>query len=106
MRGSLNINQATQDDLMIIKDIGEQRSKNSLKAGSEGGSLTLEDLKSLHGIPSTMWDPLVTTGKIIFEDSEETISKDNEEKMVKLKQDFDIKVLLLEQQLKTMQHDH
>ena len=92
--GVININTATQEQLMSIKDIGEQRSKIIIKARTEKGKLTLEDIKLIPGLPNTLWDPLVATGKIIFETEkvvEETVEKHVEEEINKIKKDFETK---------------
>jgi hypothetical protein len=39
---------------MSIKDIGEQRSKIIIKARTEKGKLTLEDIKLIPGLPNTL----------------------------------------------------
>lgn len=50
----ININTATMEELMKIKDIGETRSKLIIKARTAKGSLTLEDLQRIESVPNTM----------------------------------------------------
>ena len=107
-KGPININTASQEDLMTIKDIGEQRAKIIIKARTEkeGNKLTLEDLKSTPGLPSTIWDTLYATGKIIFEEPEVEPPKDYDAEIQKLRKDYETKLFILEQEKKTMQHEH
>lgn len=57
------INKANLDDLMSINNIGEKRAK-SITVLPKKGKLTLEYLKTMPNIPSTIWDPLVEEGVI------------------------------------------
>lgn len=57
------INKANLDDLMSINNIGEKRAK-SITVLPKKGELTLEYLKTMPNIPSTIWDPLVEEGVI------------------------------------------
>ena len=97
-KGVVNINTASQEELRSIRDIGEQRAKIILNARAEKGKLTLEDLKTLQGLPSTIWDPLVAAGKIIFENpvEEDPVEKIQEE-MDKIRKDLETKLFILEQ---------
>jgi DNA uptake protein ComE-like DNA-binding protein len=42
------------EELMKIKDIGETRSKLIINARTAKGSLILEDLKMIEGVPNTI----------------------------------------------------
>ena len=106
-KGVVNINTASQEELRSIRDIGEQRAKIILNARAEKGKLTLEDLKTLQGLPSTIWDPLVAAGKIIFETpvEEDPVEKIQEE-MDKIRKDLETKLFILEQEKTTAQYEH
>ncbi|CAC5398774.1 unnamed protein product [Mytilus coruscus] len=56
---TININTATKEELMGIRDIGEARANLIIKARKIKGTLTLEDLKMIEGVPNTIWDPLI-----------------------------------------------
>jgi len=102
--GVININTATQEQLMSIKDIGKQRSKLIIKARAEKGKLTLDDIKLIPELPNTLWDPLVASGKIIFE-TEKVIEKYVQEDINKIKKDFETQVFILQQEKTTMQYE-
>ena len=77
-KNPININTASQEELMKIRDIGEVKSKLIIQARkAKSTPLTLEDLKLIEGISSTMWDPLVKAGRIIFEETT-TIEEDKQ----------------------------
>ena len=65
---ALNINTASKEELMTLKDIGEVRASLIIKAREQKGKLDLESLKLIEGLPNTMWDPLVQSGRVIFEE--------------------------------------
>ncbi|CAC5414640.1 comEA [Mytilus coruscus] len=92
----VNINTASKEELITIKDIGEARAKIIIAARTDKGKLTLEDLKLIQGLPNTMWDPLVAAGRIIFENTEEvddsadqkkTNREEKEKLLIKVDQD-------------------
>ena len=56
----IDINNSSVGELKLIPNIGDKRAQAIVKLRDEKGSLTLEDLKSLTTIPSTIWDPLVS----------------------------------------------
>ena len=120
----MNINSASKEELMTIKDIGEARAKLIIDARTAKGKLTLEDLKFIQGLPNTLWDPLVAAGRIIFEKKEEVdesaeqkklIEKlktrlvnqkeDAEQEIKKIQKNFDTKLLIATQDKTTVQHE-
>ena len=59
------INKATLEELTSIAGIGEIRAQKMLKKKQENGSyLTLQDLKLMTDIPTTIWDPLMEAVEI------------------------------------------
>ena len=62
MATPININTATYDLLKNIKNIGDKRAKKIIEIRDIKGRLTLEDLKIIPNIPSSIWDPLVEEG--------------------------------------------
>jgi ribosomal protein S13 len=68
MSKPIDINKATLEELTSITGIGEKRDQKILNKKQEKESdLTLQDLKLMTGIPSTIWDPLIETGEIMIE---------------------------------------
>jgi len=67
MSKKININRADKEELMSLKDIGERRALLIIKERQNKGQLNLESLKSIQGVPSNTWDPLVMFGSISFE---------------------------------------
>ena len=65
MATPININTATYDLLKNIKNIGDKRAKKIIEIRDIKGRLTLEDLKIIPNIPSSIWDPLVEEGLVI-----------------------------------------
>ena len=117
---TVNINTATVDELKTIKNIGARRAALIIQARQEKGILTLEDLKSIEGVPNTIWDPLIEAGEITLEPPEkltETVDpqmrvKELEEQMLTMKKVMKQKteeklgsVKTLEDQIKLMQQD-
>ncbi|CAC5422298.1 unnamed protein product [Mytilus coruscus] len=72
---TININTATKEELMGIRDIGEARANLIIKARKIKGTLTLEDLKMIEGVPNTIWDPLIRKGTVEVILGEETQEK-------------------------------
>ncbi|XP_071140676.1 interaptin-like [Mytilus edulis] len=72
---TININTATKEELMGIRDIGEARANLIIKARKIKGTLTLEDLKMIEGVPNTIWDPLIRNGTVEVSTEEETPEK-------------------------------
>lgn len=72
---TININTATKEELMGIRDIGEARANLIIKARKIKGTLTLEDLKMIEGVPNTIWDPLIRNGTVEVSPEEETPEK-------------------------------
>ncbi|CAC5376101.1 comEA [Mytilus coruscus] len=72
---TININTATKEELMGIRDIGEARANLSIKARKIKGTLTLKDLKMIEGVPNTIWDPLIRKGTVEVISEEETQEK-------------------------------
>ncbi|CAG2207159.1 unnamed protein product [Mytilus edulis] len=72
MSQPININTASLEQLKQISGISDRRAQKIINKREEKGSpLILEDLKLMTDIPNTMWDPLMKTGVIILEPSEE-----------------------------------
>jgi ribosomal protein S13 len=68
MSKPIDINKATLEELTSITGIGEKRAQKILNKKQEKESdLTLQDLKLMTGIPSTIWDPLIETEEIMIE---------------------------------------
>ncbi|XP_061195172.1 DNA ligase 1-like [Saccostrea echinata] len=65
MTTPININEASLETLKTIRNIGDKRAKAILEIRDRKGEITLEDLKLIPNIPSTIWDPLVEEGLII-----------------------------------------
>lgn len=71
MSQPININTATLDELKTITGISDKRANKIIKRRQDKGSpLTLEDLKLMTDIPSTIWDPLIEAGTITLEPPE------------------------------------
>ena len=66
MATPIDINVASFEDLKKIPNIGDKRATALIKLRDEKGPLTLEDVKQISSIPSTIWDPLVDNGDIVF----------------------------------------
>jgi predicted DNA-binding helix-hairpin-helix protein len=64
---SININTASSEELKSIPNIGDKRAEKLLNLQKESRALTVEDVKMLTRIPSTIWDPLVKQEIINFE---------------------------------------
>lgn len=62
----VDINNANLAELKSIPNIGEKRAGAIAKLRDERGFLSLEDLKTMSTVPSTIWDPLVSEGVIVF----------------------------------------
>lgn len=63
-----DINKATLEELTSITGIGKIRAQKMLKKKQENGSyLTLQDLKLMTDIPTTIWDPLMEAVEIRIE---------------------------------------
>ena len=75
---AININLASKEELMKLKDIGEARAKIILTAREKKGKLTLEDLKLTENLPSTIWNPLFQSGKIVFDIPEVSAEREKE----------------------------
>ena len=65
----IDINKASFEDLLSINGIGEKRAKSIIAQRKIKGKLTLEDLKVIPNIPSTLWDPLLDQGIIKIDSS-------------------------------------
>ena len=74
----VDINNSSVTELKTIPNIGDRRASSIVKLREEKGGLTLEDLKTLPSIPSTIWDPLVSEGMIVF--GERVESEEREQK--------------------------
>ena len=68
---TININKATKEQLMTIRDIGATRATAIINERQNQGQLTLEKLKQILGISTHIWDPLVSSRRITFEIHEE-----------------------------------
>ena len=67
MSKPIDINKATLEKMTSITGIGEKRAQKILSKKQEKESdLTLQDLKLMTGIPSTIWDPLTETREIMI----------------------------------------
>jgi hypothetical protein len=58
--------------LKTIPYIGDKRASTIVNLREEKCALILEDLKTLPFIPTTIWDPLVSEGVIVFEERVES----------------------------------
>lgn len=96
----VNINTASKQKLMTLGEIGEARAKLIITAREAKGTLKLEDIKMIEGLPNTMWDPLVAAGKITFEIPEEQMSE-----IEKLKIQYDIKITEMEEEKKKIRNN-
>jgi competence ComEA-like helix-hairpin-helix protein len=67
MADSININKASLEELIQIKNIGPKRAAIIIKTREKKGNLTLEDLKLFEGIPNTIWNPLIQNGDITMD---------------------------------------
>jgi DNA uptake protein ComE-like DNA-binding protein len=67
----VSINTSSKQELMTLREIAEARAKLIIAAREAKGTLQLEDIKMIKGLPNTTWDPLVAAGKITFEIPEE-----------------------------------
>lgn len=104
---AVNINLASKEELMKLKEIGEARAKIILTARDKKGKLSLEDLKLTENLPSTIWDPLFQSGKIVFDIPEATAERKKEvttevqprdaETLQKLVEQYKTKLLIAEQ---------
>ena len=74
----VDINNSSVTESKTIPNIGDRRASTIVKLREEKGALTLEDLKTLPSIPSTIWDPLVSEGMIVF--GERVESEEREQK--------------------------
>lgn len=83
----IDINNSSVGELKLIPNIGDKRAQAIVKLRDEKGSLTLEDLKSLTTIPSTIWDPLVSEGVIVFRKRETKETKEQSVSMVREQED-------------------
>ncbi|CAC5396880.1 unnamed protein product [Mytilus coruscus] len=89
---TININTATKEELMGIRDIGEARANLIIKARKIKGTLTLEDLKMIEGVPNTIWDPLIRKYKtklIIAEQDKVHSKRENMKEVEDLKVTFE-----------------
>ena len=80
MADSININKASLEELIQIKNIGPKRAAIIIKTREEKGNLTLEYLKLLEGIPNTIWDPVIQTGDITMDAQDQFDTEQNSEK--------------------------
>jgi competence ComEA-like helix-hairpin-helix protein len=80
MADSININKASLEELIQIKNIGSKRAAIIIKTREEKGNLTLEDLKLLEGIPNTIWDPLIQNGDITMDAQDQFDTEQHSEK--------------------------
>lgn len=104
---AVNINLASKEELMKLKEIGEARAKIILTARDKKGKLSLEDLKLTENLPSTIWDPLFQSGKIVFDIPEASAERKKEvttevqprdaETLQKLVEQYKTKLLIAEQ---------
>jgi len=97
MSKKININRADKEELMSLKDIGEKRALLIIKERQNKGQLNLESLKSIQGIPSNLWDPLVMSGKISFDEEDkedETMDSTHSKQLV---DKFKTETLILKQ---------
>jgi DNA uptake protein ComE-like DNA-binding protein len=68
---TININKATQEQLMTIRDIGATRATAIINERQNQFAVMLEKLKQIPGISAHIWDPLVSSVRITFEIREE-----------------------------------
>lgn len=80
MADPININKASLEELIQIKNIGPKRAAIIIKTREEKGNLTLEDLKLLEGIPNTTWDPLIQNGDITVDAQDQFDKEQHSEK--------------------------
>ncbi|CAC5368487.1 comEA [Mytilus coruscus] len=129
MKQTININTADIKELMTLKDIGQKRAQLIMSERTKLGTLTSETLKAIEGILSNIWDPLIFTGKVIFEEQIETkdpeieknVQPDNQqvtelnelvgkqkdqlEQQEKVIEDYKTKLMIADQDKKSMQQD-
>ena len=80
MADSIDINKASLEELIQIKNIGPKRAAIIIKTREEKGNLTLEYLKLLEGIPNTIWDPVIQNGDITMDAQDQFDTEQNSEK--------------------------
>ena len=80
MSNPVDINNANLEELQTLTNIGEKRAEIIINARKQK-KLTLEDLKQLHKIPCTIWDPLVFENKIVFGEVSENLPPENMEEL-------------------------
>ena len=68
---AINMNTADYEELKAIPKVGEKTARAILELRQKQGSISLEYLKQMPKVPSTIWDPLVQTGIINFEPASE-----------------------------------
>ena len=78
---TININTATKEQLVTIKEIGEKRAALIIQDRNKA-PLTLESLKLIPGIPNHIWDPLFMSKRITFDITEEEAGEEHLRKMV------------------------
>ncbi|KAK3105196.1 hypothetical protein FSP39_019555 [Pinctada imbricata] len=69
----IDMNKASKEDLLEISEIGEKWAGTIISLREEKGTLTIEDLEMTSKIPSTIWDPLIEKGKIMFVEKKEVL---------------------------------
>lgn len=65
MATPIDINKASFEELKNIRNIGDTGGKKIIDIRNVKGKITLEDLKILPSIPSSIWDPLLDEGLIV-----------------------------------------
>ena len=90
---TININKATKEQLMTIRDIGATRATAIINERQNQFPLTLEKFKLIPGISAHIWDPLVSSGRITFE----IRAEEGEEFLKKMFEKFKTENVILKQ---------
>ena len=90
---TININKATKEQLMTIRNIGATRATAIINERQNQCPLALEKFKQIQGISAHIWDPLVSSGRITFEICEE----EGEEFLKKMLEKFKTENVILKQ---------
>ena len=66
-KGPININAAMEEELMTLHHISKKRAKAIMDTCKQlGGSITVDNFKSITKISANIWQPLIEQGAIVF----------------------------------------
>ena len=66
-KAPININAAMEEELMTLHHISKTQAKAIMETCKQlGGSMTVDDFKSITKISANIWQPLIEQGVIIF----------------------------------------